>query len=114
MKFAEPTKPHRKSGIWGTRGLVEGIEFNVQSCCEEIALKTFVGLRPVVFGPGIRISCHGAPPTSACAAFIKESRMKLANAILLDRKSGVRFGEPGAPVPFPRDRFVPQTPCATT
>ena len=33
------------------------------------------------------ISCHGAPPPSACAAFIKESRMKLANAIKLDRKS---------------------------
>ena len=41
---------------------------------------------------------HGAPPTSACAAFIKESRMKFANARELDRKSGVRFGERGAPV----------------
>src|SRR5216683_7401897 len=27
-----------------------------------------------VFGPGIRISCTGSP-TSACAAFIKESRI---------------------------------------
>jgi hypothetical protein len=35
-----------------------------------------------------RISYHGAPSTIACAAFIKESRMKLANAIKLDRKSG--------------------------
>jgi len=35
---------------------------------------------------------HGAPPTPACAAFIKESRMKCANASKLDRKSGVRFG----------------------
>ncbi len=33
---------------------------------------------------------HGAPPTPACAAFIKESRMKCANASKLDRKSGVR------------------------
>jgi len=33
---------------------------------------------------------HGASPTPACAAFIEESRMKLANAIKLDRKSGVR------------------------
>jgi hypothetical protein len=56
---------------------------------------------PVVFVPGIRISCHGPQPTSACAAFIKESRMKLANANKLHRKSGVRFGEPGAPVLSP-------------
>jgi hypothetical protein len=33
---------------------------------------------------------HGAPPIPACAAFIKESRMKFANAKKLDRKSGVR------------------------
>jgi hypothetical protein len=33
---------------------------------------------------------HGAPPTFARAAFIKESRMKFANARKLDRKSGVR------------------------
>jgi hypothetical protein len=26
----------------------------------------------------------------------------------------VRFGEPGAPVRLPQDRFVAQTPCATT
>jgi hypothetical protein len=36
---------------------------------------------------------HGAPPTPACAAFIKESRMKFDNASKLDRKSGVRLGE---------------------
>jgi hypothetical protein len=36
---------------------------------------------------------HGAPPTPACAAFIKESRMKLISARKLDRKSGVRWGE---------------------
>jgi hypothetical protein len=35
-----------------------------------------------------RISCHGAPPTSACAAFIKESRMEFANANKVYRKSG--------------------------
>jgi hypothetical protein len=35
-----------------------------------------------------RISCHGAPPTSACAAFIKESRMEFANANKVCRKSG--------------------------
>jgi hypothetical protein len=42
----------------------------------------------------------GAPPTPAWAAFIKESRMKLANASKLNRKSGLRFGERGAPVQF--------------
>ena len=31
---------------------------------------------------------QGAPPTGACAAFIKESRMKFVNARDLDRKSG--------------------------
>jgi hypothetical protein len=31
---------------------------------------------------------HGAPPTSECAAFVKESRMKFASARRLDRKSG--------------------------
>src|ERR1700722_3321864 len=45
---------------------------------------------------------HGAQPTPACAAFIKGSRMKCANARKLNRKSGVRFGERGAPV-FPCD-----------
>jgi hypothetical protein len=32
---------------------------------------------------------HGAPPTPACAAFNKESRMKFADASKLNRKSGV-------------------------
>ena len=43
----------------------------------------------------------GAPPTSAYAAFIKESRMKFSNASKLDRKPGVRCCERGAPVEFP-------------
>ncbi|MGB8536577.1 MAG: hypothetical protein WCD57_09195, partial [Acidobacteriaceae bacterium] len=43
---------------------------------------------------------HGAPPTSACAAFIKESRMKFASARKLDRKSGVRRAERRALVQF--------------
>jgi hypothetical protein len=33
-------------------------------------------------------SCYGEPPTPARAAFIKESRMKFANANKLGRKSG--------------------------
>jgi hypothetical protein len=36
-----------------------------------------------------RISCPAAPDTTTCAAFIKESRMKLASATNLNRKSGV-------------------------
>jgi hypothetical protein len=44
---------------------------------------------------------HGAAPTSTRAAFIKESRIRFRNASKVDRKSGVRFGEPGAPVRFP-------------
>jgi hypothetical protein len=60
---------------------------------------------------------HGAPPTPACAAFIKESRMKSANAGKLNRKSGVRWCEPGAPVQclvVPRftDRPVPDRPLS--
>jgi len=31
---------------------------------------------------------HEAPPTKACAAFIKESRMEYVNARELNRKSG--------------------------
>jgi len=35
------------------------------------------------------ISCYAAPDRTACAAFIKESRMEVDNATNLDRKSGV-------------------------
>src|ERR1700733_10293138 len=35
---------------------------------------------------------HGAPPISACAAFVKESRMKCANASKVHRKSGSGLG----------------------
>jgi hypothetical protein len=35
-----------------------------------------------------RIPCHGASPTSTCAAFVKESRMKFADAANTNRKSG--------------------------
>jgi hypothetical protein len=36
-----------------------------------------------------RVSCHAEPDTTTYAAFIEESRMKLANATNLYRKSGV-------------------------
>jgi hypothetical protein len=35
-----------------------------------------------------RISCHAALDMAACASFLKESRIKFANATNLDRKSG--------------------------
>src|ERR1700730_13812400 len=35
-----------------------------------------------------RISCHAALDMAACAAFVKESSMKCANAIKFHRKSG--------------------------
>jgi hypothetical protein len=35
-----------------------------------------------------RMSCHAAPDTAACAAFVTESRMKFANATKFHRKSG--------------------------
>jgi len=46
------------------------------------------GAAPRIFRPMDPDFLHGAPPTDACAAFIKESRMKFANARELDRKSG--------------------------
>jgi hypothetical protein len=36
-----------------------------------------------------RISCHAALDIAACAAFVKESSMKCANATKFNRKSGV-------------------------
>ena len=48
------------------------------------------GASPRLFRPTYPDFLHGAPPTPACAAFFKESRMKYANASKLDRKSGVR------------------------
>jgi hypothetical protein len=35
-------------------------------------------------------SCYAAQDTAACAAFIKESRMELINAMELDRNPGER------------------------
>jgi hypothetical protein len=63
-----------------------------------LVFKSFGGGSPRRFRPTYPGFLPGAPPTPACAAFIKESRMKCANARKLDRKSGVRWGERGAPV----------------
>jgi len=76
-------------GYGATRGLLQ------------FGIKAFGGASPRRFRPTYPDFLHGAPPTPACAAFIKESRIKCANASTLDRKSGVRSGERGAPVLFP-------------
>src|ERR1700741_1594388 len=61
--------------------------------------KALEGAGPPLFWPMYPDFLHGAPPTPACAAFFKESRIKFANAIKIHRKSGVRWGEHrGAPV----------------
>src|SRR5258708_37912228 len=60
-----------------------------------------------LFRPTYPDFLHGAPPTAACAAFIKASRMKVANASKRDRKSAVHCGERGAPVQFPRVSSTP-------
>ena len=41
MKFREPTKPHRKSGVWGTRIVIPGREKR----------QTFDGASPRLFWP---------------------------------------------------------------
>jgi hypothetical protein len=68
------------------------------SCVCAQVQKRSKGLRSAVFVPRTlrrtRISCYAASDRIAYAAFFTESRMKLDNAINLDRKSGGR----GAPV----------------
>jgi hypothetical protein len=58
-------------------------------------MKSDRGLRPSFSAHGPDF-LHGASPTDACAAFIKESRMKFVNTRELDRKSGCTpHGKPG-------------------
>jgi hypothetical protein len=45
---------------------------------------------------------HGAPTTDACAAFIKESRMKFVNAREFHRKSGCTLGRKWGTRPQPK------------
>ena len=56
-------------------------------------------VRRSVTGPNGRPDfLHEAPNRFACAAFGKESRMRFANAINLDRKSGGIEGHPSSEV----------------
>ena len=57
--------------------------------CLTTALHGSVALPFVIRPERTRISYYVAPPMAACAAFLKESRRKSANAAKLDRKSGV-------------------------
>jgi hypothetical protein len=63
-----------------------------------------------------RISCHAALDMAACAAFVKESSMKSANATKFHRKSGgaQRSGEIWGLFRFSRIPFSPHQsqPCA--
>jgi hypothetical protein len=47
-------------------------------------------------------SCHATHDRTACAAFCKESRMKLVNAIKLDRNPGDAEGSAVRLYPKPR------------
>jgi hypothetical protein len=60
--------------------------------------KRWKGATPRLFPPMVPDFLHEAPPTDACAAFIKESRMEFINARNSTGNPGVRFGEHGAPV----------------
>jgi hypothetical protein len=53
---------------------------------------------------------YGAPPTGACAAFIKESRMKFVNARDLDRKSECMLGRTWGTRPEPTTVVANQIP----
>jgi hypothetical protein len=88
--------PHSSSRIWEAR------EAHRRSLCHsrtryEFSKKRSLGFAHL-FRPRYPDFLHGAPQTPACAAFIKESRMKFANVSKLHRKSRARWGEPGAPV----------------
>jgi hypothetical protein len=73
--------------------------------------RTLEGAAPRLFRPMYPDFLHGAPPIAACAAFIKESRMKFASASKVNRKSGVRWGEHGAPVQGTGSLFYSRVGC---
>jgi hypothetical protein len=80
-KFANATKFNRKSGEAQRRDLRCALPSN-DSCLNH---------RPQICHPdrsepGFPATQHS--PTSTCAAFVKESRMKFANATKFNRKSG--------------------------
>ena len=60
MKFAEPTKLLRKSGMWGTRIFVAKLIFPSWTALLVDSMKAIVGLRPS-FSSHVRFGERGAP-----------------------------------------------------
>jgi hypothetical protein len=67
-----------------------------------------------LFRPMVPDFLHGAPPTDACAVFIKESRMEFVNAKELDRKSGCTLRRTWGTRPGMRASFFGPTGPAPT
>ena len=85
--------------MWGLiRRLIQATGFvEVENYLRVLVFKSFGEASPRRFRPTYPDFLPGAPPTPACAAFIKESRMKCANARNPNSKSGVHWGERGDP-----------------
>jgi hypothetical protein len=77
-----------------------------------IRVETLSRSAKALLPPHNRISCYAALSTAACAAFIKESRMKPVETTKLGRKSGTCGGfqniNAGAPTASALSRFSPQ------
>jgi len=86
---------HPWAGGWRDRG---GFQLAVKSARQRVKERSSGCAH--LFRPMYPDFLHEAPPTSACAAFIKESPMKVVNASRFNRKSGVRWGEQGHPSDF--------------
>jgi hypothetical protein len=70
IKFIEATEPHRKSGMWGTRGLWRVGGFENQHGCKTSGFatrckKAIVGAAPIVFGPRTPPRTWGTRPISS-------------------------------------------------
>jgi hypothetical protein len=88
--------PHVRLSVRGPKTTGEALE-----CFHVIDHESRAGLQKAIeiyhFRPTYPDFLYGAPPTPACAAFFKESRMKCANASKLDRKSGDAEANVGHP-----------------
>ena len=69
----------KTSEIWGTQGLWSGQIQAGKSLWPRarVVAHWSESIGRIRFRPTVPDFLHGAPPTGACAAFIKESRMKL-------------------------------------
>jgi hypothetical protein len=91
MQLAEATSLDRKSGGAEGSAVPRTLRGNVfrQSEAERRDLRFRRPFVEMFSTERTRISCHAALDMATCAAFVKESRMKIANATGLNRKSGV-------------------------